>query len=138
MTGERASDSCSAEELAAAARRAAQGAYAPYSNFHVGAVVVDEEGNLHAGANVENAAYGSCICAEATAISGAAARGVRRMDVVAVACVDAADTDGAYPCGNCRQLMNEFGVKRVIVTAGEGSEIRLHQFGDLHPHGFFL
>lgn len=144
MTGGReapgagASPSRSAEELAAEARRAALGAYAPYSNFHVGAAVVDEEGNLHTGANVENAAYGSCICAEATAIAGAAARGVRRMETVAVACVDAADTDGAYPCGNCRQLMNEFGVKRVIVTAGEGSEIRRHEFGELHPHGFFL
>ena len=128
----------SAEELAAEARRAALGAYAPYSNFRVGAVLVDEDGARHTGANVENAAYGSCICAEATAISGAVARGVRRITTAAVACIDAADADGAYPCGNCRQLMNEFGVKRVIVTAGEGAEVRTHDFAQLHPHGFFL
>lgn len=127
-----------AEELAAEARRAALDAYAPYSNFRVGAVLVDEDGGIHSGANVENAAYGSCICAEATAISGAVARGVRRIERVAVACIDAADADGAYPCGNCRQIMNEFGVKRVIVTAGEGAEVRSHLFGELHPHGFFL
>ena len=126
------------DELAAEARRAAQQSYSPYSQFRVGAVVVDSEGRRHTGANVENAAYGSSICAEATAISGAVARGVRRIEGVAVACVDAAGVDVAYPCGNCRQLMNEFGVEWVVVTAGKGSEVRCHQLSDLHPYGFFL
>ncbi len=131
MTGDR-------EELARAAREAASGSYSPYSNFRVGAIVVDEDGNRFSGANVENAAYGSSICAEASAISGAVARGVRKIATVAVACVDASGIDGAYPCGNCRQIMNEFGVERVIVTAGEGSEVREHTLAELHPHGFFL
>ena len=126
------------DRLAAAARQAALGSYSPYSRFRVGAVVVDADGGLHTGANVENAAYGSSICAEATAISGAAARGVRSMVGVAVACIDAADIEGAYPCGNCRQLMNEFGVEWMVVTAGEGSEVRRHDFPHLHPYGFFL
>lgn len=126
------------DSLAAAARSAAQRSYSPYSKFRVGAVVVDDDGHRHTGANVENAAYGSAICAEATAISGAVATGVRKIDVVAVACIDAADVDGAYPCGNCLQLMSEFGVERVIVTAGEGSEVREHTMAELHPHRFSL
>ncbi|MYF84776.1 MAG: cytidine deaminase [Acidimicrobiia bacterium] len=124
--------------LAAEARRAALRSYSPYSRFRVGAVVVDSEGRRHTGANVENAAYGSSICAEATAISGAVARGVRRIEGVAVACVDADGVDNAYPCGNCRQLMNEFGVEWVVVAAGEGSEVRRHHLSDLHPYGFSL
>lgn len=126
------------DQLVSEARRAAERSYSPYSRFRVGAVVVDAQGRFHTGANVENAAYGSSICAEATAISGAAARGVRKMAGVAVACIDAADVDQAYPCGNCRQLMNEFGVEWVVVTASEGSEVRRHDLSELHPYGFFL
>lgn len=126
------------EELVARARRAALGSYSPYSGFRVGAVVVGEQGHTHAGSNVENAAYGSSICAEATAISGAVAAGLRRIEGVAVACIDAESVDGAYPCGNCRQLMNEFGTRWVIVTAGDGSEVRRHTLDELHPFGFHL
>ncbi len=125
-------------ELADLARNAALGSYSPYSRFRVGAVVVDPEGGIQSGCNVENAAYGSSICAEATAIAGAAARGLRKIAGVAVACIDAATVDGAYPCGNCRQLMNEFDTEWVIVTAGEGSEVRCHDFAGLHPYGFVL
>ena len=125
-------------ELAAAARAAAEYSYSPYSGFRVGAAIVDGDGTMHTGANVENAAYGSSICAEATAISGAAARGVRHIRTVAVACIDARNVDGAYPCGNCRQLMHEFGVTEVIVTAGDGSEVRVHSLEEIHPHGFTL
>ena len=128
----------SADDLASAARKAAAGSYSPYSNFRVGAVVVDEDGTLYTGANVENAAYGSAICAEAVAISAAVARGVRSIDTVAVACIDAEDLDGAYPCGNCRQIMNEFGVQRVIVTSDEDTEVREHTLQELLPHGFDL
>jgi cytidine deaminase len=120
------------------ARAAAEGSYAPYSKFRVGAVVVAEDGTEYSGANVENAAYGSTICAEATAIAGAVAKGVRKISTLVVACVDAGDVDGAYPCGNCRQIMNEFGVEHVIVTAGEGAEVREHTLGEIHPFGFFL
>ena len=125
-------------ELVARARRAALGSYSPYSGFRVGAVAVGEHGDVHTGSNVENAAYGSSICAEATAISGAVARGLRKIVGVVVACIDAEKVDGAYPCGNCRQLMHEFGTEWVIVTAGEGSEVRRHTLEELHPYGFFL
>ena len=126
------------EGLAALARHAALGAYAPYSGFRVGAVVVGADGERYDGANVENAAYGSAICAEANAISTAVARGLRQIEGVVVACIDAEGVDGAYPCGNCRQLMNEFGVEWVIVTAADGTEVRRHAFDELHPFGFFL
>ena len=125
-----------AEELIAEARAAAQNAYAPYSKFRVGAVVVDVDGNRYTGANVENSAFGATICAEGSAISHAVSCGARRLDTVAVACLDAADADGGYPCGNCRQLMVEFGVRRVIVDTVEGP--REHTLAELLPYGFIL
>ena len=126
------------DQLVERAREAAELAYVPYSNFRVGAVVVADNGEVFTGANVENAAYPSSSCAEATAVNTAVASGVRKIDTVAVACVDAADTDGAYPCGRCRQIMSEFDVDRVIVTAGEGSEVREHTLDELLPHRFDL
>ena len=128
----------SPEELAAAARQAALGSYSPYSGFRVGAVVIGADGRRYTGSNVENAAYGSSICAEATAIAGAVAMGLRKIEGVAVACIDAETVDGAYPCGNCRQILNEFDTEWVMVTAGEGSEVRRHSFEELLPFGFFL
>ena len=76
-------------------------------------------------------------CAEATAVANAVSSGVRKLDTVAVACIDAADIEGAYPCGRCRQIMWEFGVERVIVTTGSG-EVREHYLAELLPHGFKL
>lgn len=126
------------EELIEAARAAAIGSYSPYSNFRVGAVVVGAGGEIFSAANVENAAYPSGSCAEATAVASAVSHGVRSIDTVAVACLDAEDVDGAYPCGKCRQIMSEFDVKRIVVTAGEGSEIREHTLDELIPYRFDL
>jgi cytidine deaminase len=125
-------------ELLSGAREAAELAYAPYSNFRVGAVVVADDGRVFTGANIENASYPASSCAEATAINTAAAAGVRKIDTVAVACIDATDVDGAYPCGRCRQIMSEFDVDNVYVTAGEGSEIREHTLDELLPYRFKL
>jgi len=124
--------------LVAAARAAAEGSYSPYSGFRVGAVVVGSEGEIFAGANVENASYPVSSCAEATAINTAVSHGVRKIDTVAVAGVDADDVEGAYPCGRCRQIMAEFGVERVLVSASEGSEVREHTLDELLPHRFTL
>ena len=125
-------------ELAEAARAAAQGSYSPYSGFRVGAVVVGSGGEIITGANIENAAYPASNCAEATAIATAAAQGIRDIQTVAVACIDAEGIEGAYPCGRCRQIMSEFDVKRIVVTAGEGSEVREHTLDELLPHRFKL
>lgn len=119
-------------DLASEARRAAERAYAPYSNFRVGAVVVADDGTRYAGANIENSAYGSSICAEASAIVHAASSGVRRMPTIAVACIDA--SEAGYPCGNCRQLMREFGVERVIVDGPDGPVE--HTFEEILPYSF--
>ncbi len=126
------------EELVAAARGAAENAYSPYSRFRVGAVVVARDGQTFSGANIENAAYPTSNCAEATAIHTAVAAGVRKIDTLAVACIDATDVLGAYPCGRCRQIMSEFSVEKVIVAAGEGSEIREHTLDELLPFRFTL
>ena len=120
------------KDLYAEAREAAMNSYAPYSNFRVGAVVVADDGRVFTGCNVENAAYGSAICAEGNAISTAAAAGVRKVDTVVIACLDAGE---CYPCGNCRQLMREFGVETVVVQDGAGS-LRTHEFGEILPHSF--
>lgn len=119
-------------ELAAAAREVAEVAYAPYSEFRVGAVAVAADGRRFVGVNVENAAYGSSICAEATALAAAAAAGVRQVDSVAVGCLDGTE---CYPCGNCRQLMREFGVRRVIAQGADGDPVA-HSLEELLPHSF--
>lgn len=123
-------------DLVSLARGAAEGSYSPYSRFRVGAAVVGADGEIFTGANVENASYPVGTCAEANAITTAVAQGVREISEIVVACIDAISADHAYPCGHCRQIMSEFGVKTVIVTAGEGSEVRQHRFDDLLPHGF--
>ncbi len=121
-----------AETLLARARAAAQDAYAPYSRFRVGAVVVAEDGRLFTGANVENAAYGSSVCAEANAITTAVAAGARKLATLAVACLDG---PGCFPCGNCRQLMREFGVERVVVEE-PGAGALVVDLADLLPRAF--
>ncbi len=126
------------DELVAAARAAAENAYSPYSHFRVGAVVVAPDGGTFTGANIENAAYPSSNCAEATAIHTAVAAGIRKIDTLAVSCIDATDVRGAYPCGRCRQIMAEFGVDTVVVAAGEGSEVREHTLDELLPYRFSL
>lgn len=125
-------------DLVALAREAAVNAYAPYSKFRVGAAVLSSDGLTYTGANVENAAYPSSNCAEAIAIARAVSEGVRKVDAVAVACIDAPSLSASYPCGRCRQIMSEFGVDEVHVTAGSGSMVRSHTLEELLPHRFTL
>ena len=116
-------------DLAAAA---AELSYSPYSGFRVGAAIVTDAGDVVSGANIENAAYGASVCAETNAITSAAAGGARRIDVVAVVCLDG---DLCTPCGNCRQVMREFGVKRVVMRTAEGGS-RSVPLEDLLPESF--
>lgn len=125
-------------DLIALAREAAANAYAPYSKFRVGAAVLGSDGLTYTAANVENAAYPSTNCAEAIAIGYAVSQGVRKIDQVAVACIDAASPEAAYPCGRCRQIMSEFGVDEVHVSAGSGSMIKSHPFDEILPFRFTL
>ncbi len=114
------------------ARKAAERAYAPYSGFRVGALVVASDGSEHIGANVENAAFPSSICAEANAITTAVASGARAVEAVYVTCID---DPGCTPCGNCRQIMREFGVERVILEH-PGGRLETYRLGDLLPLSF--
>lgn len=125
------------ERLVELAREAARNSYSPYSRFRVGAALVAEDGSVHTGANIENAAYPVSSCAEATAVDHAASLGVRKIEVLAVACIDAGTVDLAYPCGRCRQIMSEFDVERVLVTTGEGP-VREHTLDELLPYRFRL
>lgn len=92
-------------QLLAAARAARARAYAPYSRFQVGAALLDEQGRIHAGCNVENAAYPQGQCAEATAIGHMVMAGGTRIVAAAVVGVAAAPVT---PCGGCRQRLREF------------------------------
>ena len=121
------------DELLEQAAAAAEHAYAPYSEFRVGAVVVTSEGEHFAGANVENAAYGSTLCAEAVAIGNAVSAGHRHLEVLAVVGIDAPGE--CYPCGNCRQLMREHRIGTLIVRTPDG-EPRSHALEEVLPHSF--
>lgn len=119
-------------ELLAEAGEAATLAYAPYSDLRVGAVVVGKSGQHYRGANVENAAYASGLCAEAIAIGSAIASGEREIAAVAVISPDLKEI---HPCGQCRQRMSEFGVERIIVENSTG-EPAVYSMDDLLPGGF--
>lgn len=121
-----------ARQLLDEAREVAERAYAPYSNFRVGAVVIDVDGRRFTGTNVENAAYGSGICAETSAIIAAVSAGARAIDTVAVGCLDGGE---CAPCGNCRQIMREFGVRRVIIQDDDLEPVEI-AFEDLLPKSF--
>lgn len=105
------------DALRAAAREACARAYAPYSNFPVGAAALVDDGRIVVGCNVENASYGVGLCAECGLVSALHATGGGRL--VAFACVDAT---GAVlmPCGRCRQLLWEHGGARLMVDTPEG------------------
>jgi cytidine deaminase len=102
------------EDLVARAEAAAARAYAPYSNYLVGASVLANDGRVYDGVNVENAAYPLGICAERTAIARAASDGVRPGQVEAIAIT-------ASPCGGCRQWLHEWRFERVWFRRADGS-----------------
>ncbi|NDJ35090.1 MAG: cytidine deaminase [Chloroflexi bacterium] len=103
------------EQLIAAAQAARENAYAPYSDYTVGAAVLGANGTVYTGCNVENASYPASICAERVAITRAVAEGERTF--LALAIVTA---NGGSPCGICRQVMIEFAPEmRVFIAAGD-------------------
>ena len=101
------------EELVQAAIEARKNAYAPYSDFSVGAAVLGASGKIYQGVNLENASYGLTICAERNAIACAVANGERNITAIAVA----ADTEQPIlPCGACRQVMAEFTIPIIYLA----------------------
>ena len=109
------------QQLLRAAREAQTHAYAPYSHFAVGAAVLDDQGRIHAGCNVENAAYPQGVCAEAGAFSAMVLAGATRVRALAVV------GDGAglvTPCGGCRQKLREFAAPDTPVLVGDRNGLR--------------
>lgn len=132
------------QALIAAARAAARNAYAPYSNFAVGAAVLLSDGSVVTGANFENASYGLSLCAETVALAKAGTEG-RLADVVAIGVIGGrighADTAPVSPCGRCRQIINEaaqLGGRDIPVFCGgaEGGEIARYMLSELLPAAF--
>ena len=122
------------DALVAAARVVRERAYAPYSKFAVGAAVLDEHGRVHAGCNVENAAYPQGWCAETSAIAAMVAAGGTRIVAVAVVGVAA---DPVTPCGGCRQRLREFGDDAVPIWVADMQVVRgQYTLGQLLPAGF--
>jgi cytidine deaminase len=120
--------------LVQAARAARERAYAPYSKFQVGAALLDEHGRLHAGCNIENAAYPQSQCAEASAIGVLVAAGATEIAEVAVV---AERLDICPPCGACRQRLSEFARPETRVHLGRpGGPRRTLTMGELLPLGF--
>ena len=117
-------------ELLERAEAVAERAYAPYSQFAVGAAVKTRDARVFEGVNVENAAYPLGICAEKAALAKAVSDGVRPGDVEAVAVT-------ASPCGGCRQWFHEFGVDRVVYRRANG-EVAVVAPAELLPDSFEL
>ena len=116
-------------DLANEARRRA---YAPYSNYPVGAVLRTRSGKVFTGCNVENAAYPTSMCAERTAIFKAVSEGEKEFDVIAVV-----TPNGGTPCGSCRQVMSEFGLETLVLIAdAEGRLVLETTVAGLLPEAF--
>jgi cytidine deaminase len=122
------------ERLLEAARDAQSRAHAPYSSFHVGAAVLDEENRVHAGCNVENAAYPLGICAEAGAIAALVVNGGRRILALLVV------GDGeklTTPCGGCRQRLRELADADTPILVADRERVRARfTLEQLLPHSF--
>jgi cytidine deaminase len=117
-----------------AARAASERAYAPYSNFRVGAAILTGDGAVHAGCNVENASYGLTICAERNAVAAMvlADPGERKIRLVVAVSPNAAP---CFPCGACRQVLHEFDCDEVVVLEASGNP-RRYPFDALLAHAF--
>lgn len=107
-------------------------AYAPYSNYQVGAALLTTSGKIFTGANVENAAYGVTMCAERSAVFSAVSAGERDFVTIAVA-----THNGGSPCGSCRQVLSEFGLDiDVLQVDDQGKLIQQNTLRDLLPGAF--
>jgi cytidine deaminase len=116
-------------DLASVAR---QRAYAPYSNYPVGAALRTKSGRIFTGVNVENAAYPQTMCAERVAIFKAVSEGEKDFEVISIV-----TNNGGSPCGGCRQVMAEFGLNTIVLLADEnGNLVKQTTVKELLPDAF--
>jgi cytidine deaminase len=119
-------------ELSAKALEGQKNAYAPYSHYNVGAALMTKSGKIYSGCNVENASYGLANCAERTAVFKAVSSGDREIEAIVVV-----TRDGGMPCGACRQVLNEFNPKMIVVTIDENQKVHHESTLDqLLPYAF--
>lgn len=120
-------------ELVEAARRARDKAYAPYSNYRVGAALRTVTGAIYTGCNIENAAYGATVCAERVAVYKAVSEGDKVFTALAVA---ASGDDLASPCGTCRQVLHEFAPNLTLYLTGSRGIVESTTLKELLPRAF--
>ena len=121
------------QELCQKAVEMQQFSYVPYSHFPVGAALECSDGTVFTGCNVENAAYGSTICAERTAIVKAVSEGHRDFVRIAIA---GNSEDFCVPCGSCRQVMMEFAPGMEVICLNAAGESKSFSLRELLPYGF--
>ncbi len=115
-------------------RNAMQNAYAPYSNYKVGALIISENGVKHVGCNVENASYPQGQCAESSAISAMIVSGDKYIKQIYIMSEDKA---GATPCGGCRQRIREFSDSDTLIKlCSSDKTVKTLSISDLLPHSF--
>ncbi|MBN1976181.1 MAG: cytidine deaminase [Anaerolineae bacterium] len=119
------------EELVARAIEARERAYAPYSNYRVGAALLGKSGRIYTGGNVENAVYPLTTCAERAVVVKAVSEGEREFVALAVATENAGS-----PCGSCRQVLREFGAGIIVLVADAEGVYRETTVADLLPDSF--
>ncbi|MCR5450013.1 MAG: cytidine deaminase [Solobacterium sp.] len=125
------------DELISEAFKAMENAYAPYSNYHVGACVETTDGKLFYGANIENASYGATICAERNAVFAAYSNGYRKEQIKALAIVSDGDRIAA-PCGICRQVLCELVGQTMPIYLSNGKAEMMTCIEKLLPMQFGL
>lgn len=125
------------EELMEKAIEVSKNAYAPYSNFPVGACLETASGKIYCGCNFENASFGMTICAERNAIGTAVADGERKVKAIAIY---SPNQDNCTPCGACRQVLHEFceNDSELDVIVKVGDELKVYTLADLFPESFSL
>jgi cytidine deaminase len=123
------------EKLLEIAKNATRNSYAPYSNIHVGAVIVTEDGKIFTGTNIENSSYGLSICAERVAVFNAVSNGYRKFKKIAII---TSEGKGIMPCGACRQVLAEFSENTEVITLDKEGNVIRFKLNDLLPHAFRL
>ncbi len=120
------------QNLIEAARQARKWAYAPYSKFYVGAALLTASGKVYDGVNIESVAYPTTICAERVAVFKAVSEGERQFEAIAVV-----TSNGGMPCGACRQVLAEFGLDTLVISANaDGQLLQEMTLSELLPGAF--
>lgn len=125
-------DEGTVQKMIEGAQGARSRAYAPYSNYSVGAALLGRSGEVFVGANVENASYSATICAERAAVFAAVTNAEREFDAIVVA-----SQNGGTPCGACRQVLSEFGKDLLVIIVDSRGEIQQQaKLDELLPRAF--